>query len=1205
MEKFIKKLLSRDKLLVFLFFVLLSLFCFRKVIFSPGTVGHLLDWPFPSQVKELQTYFNEAFYAWHSHSLGSAQVFMVVSLWAGFWGFFGHLGLSGEWVSKFCLLSLIPLAGFSMYLLLNELFPSSSKEKKINLPAFFGSLFYAVSPVMINQVLGGAVLFLISYGLSPLGFLFFIKGVDEKGINWSRGIFLAFLWAIAGIDNHFLIFWAILFLFYILFTKEKKILYLKLFGFVVFLVLILHSFWLVGFFLNYRSNSTTFLTTGTNEFYLDNLIAHSGPLASVITLIANFNPNLFKEVMSLHLAKIWFLASLTLLIAIFSFSILSLRKKIVLYALCIVLVGIFFSKGIYTPFGGINLWLYRNFVPMNMFRTLHHIQFLVVFGYSLLVGNLFDYLRLKQGKISLVKPTLFFIFLMLIYIHPLLSGNINNGVFTFQEPKDLTIIKGIMDNLDGKPNNGGGYRILFFPTSGSVGYKDQRIDLSGGGSFSTVLYSPRPTLDSIIGSELGTKFAQYLERNVYLGGFSQNIDRVLALANIKYLIPRDDLVYLHLPFGKSFWEQKGAYQKLIDFLGKQKELNRVISYFDMSLWENKNFLPHFYIPQNIIYSNDNIESLSDIASFGDWKIRSAIYLKPETSRGNGEVFLEGENKDIEDFMLDIKNKENFKNNLQFPYVKYKPPSFIYFLVLKKGQFEEWRVRKDQEKLIDKKLFFASKRMSEFEKFADENIDKLTDSSIKNYEKKMDEVIEEIGRLRDLKLKENMMIKLMAYWERHKEKIGEILDKEKERYNLQGEMGYIDVSKNWEEVFNRLYKKIILPESMIDFRNFEYSLEIPKGGNYLLMIKDLNGLTDYKVEIDGEILDQNGFKIREDGWINLSEKNLKEGEHILAFRLSEPKNLVGDNWQEMKGLEIGKKEITFYSQGFPPQQLNDLFQPIKDWSIDNFYYLTFDYKIESGNLDVGVLEEKAEYQNGEKIVKTEQSFGKTLSSNGIDNPEDWKKFETILQPNPEASGAKINFRSNSDSHGATKLGFRNLKVYKIIQPTVALRSVEPRSSNFNLQTPRITFVKFNPTKYKVRVEGAKVPYSLIFSESFNKGWKLYLNDQPLATNNQQYREIIASYFNDEIKESPPKNIFLDKSTFETWNKKSLPEDRHLLVNGYANSWYITPEDVGGKENYELIVEFWPQRLFYFGLGISGLTLLGCLGCLGYKFARKRN
>ena len=92
----------------------------------------------------------------------------------------------------------------------------------------------------------------------------------------------------------------------------------------------------------------------------------------------------------------------------------------------------------------------------------------------------------------------------------------------------------------------------------------------------------------------------------------------------------------------------------------------------------------------------------------------------------------------------------------------------------------------------------------------------------------------------------------------------------------------------------------------------------------------------------------------------------------------------------------------------------------------------------------------------------------------------------------------------------------------------------------------------------------------------------------------------------------------------------------MANGYANSWWVdldkicgqttiqnhpqTPPWKGGgifgKEgsvcarnadgsyDFEMVIEFWPQRLFYLGLGISGATLLGCLGYLGYGWVRRK-
>jgi hypothetical protein len=72
----------------------------------------------------------------------------------------------------------------------------------------------------------------------------------------------------------------------------------------------------------------------------------------------------------------------------------------------------------------------------------------------------------------------------------------------------------------------------------------------------------------------------------------------------------------------------------------------------------------------------------------------------------------------------------------------------------------------------------------------------------------------------------------------------------------------------------------------------------------------------------------------------------------------------------------------------------------------------------------------------------------------------------------------------------------------------------------------------------------------------------------------------------------------------------------MANGYANSWIINTEEICGAENskcvqnpdgtydFEMVVEFWPQRLFYLGLFISGATLFGCVGYLSYDYAKSR-
>ena len=154
------------------------------------------------------------------------------------------------------------------------------------------------------------------------------------------------------------------------------------------------------------------------------------------------------------------------------------------------------------------------------------------------------------------------------------------------------------------------------------------------------------------------------------------------------------------------------------------------------------------------------------------------------------------------------------------------------------------------------------------------------------------------------------------------------------------------------------------------------------------------------------------------------------------------------------------------------------------------------------------------------------------------------------------------------------------------------------NNLNLaQTPpTITFRKINPTRYEVKVKNATSPFFLVFSESYHPKWKAYIE-----TNNEQNKEkwqIIASYPKLHVKEAKHEWYEFTPQDIKYLFKKPLSEKYHLLVNGYANAWYIDPKKIGSS-NFTITLYFWPQSLFYLGLFISGATLLGCLGYLGYE------
>lgn len=169
-----------------------------------------------------------------------------------------------------------------------------------------------------------------------------------------------------------------------------------------------------------------------------------------------------------------------------------------------------------------------------------------------------------------------------------------------------------------------------------------------------------------------------------------------------------------------------------------------------------------------------------------------------------------------------------------------------------------------------------------------------------------------------------------------------------------------------------------------------------------------------------------------------------------------------------------------------------------------------------------------------------------------------------------------------------------------------------SDNGNNTGPILEFAEVNPAKYRLRIHYAKSELPLIFSENFNVLWKLYLMDSgDLGKNypDQSAKEIQGTIQNDKLSYG---------NFFETWFRRPIENDKnHLEVNGFANSWIIDPQKLcsenlrkckinsDGTYDFEIVVEFWPQRLYDFSLIASLLIFFVCIGYLGYDMVRKKS
>lgn len=151
---------------------------------------------------------------------------------------------------------------------------------------------------------------------------------------------------------------------------------------------------------------------------------------------------------------------------------------------------------------------------------------------------------------------------------------------------------------------------------------------------------------------------------------------------------------------------------------------------------------------------------------------------------------------------------------------------------------------------------------------------------------------------------------------------------------------------------------------------------------------------------------------------------------------------------------------------------------------------------------------------------------------------------------------------------------------------------------DIQGIQLIYKRINPTKYKVVIRNVTKPFLLVFQNQYSENWKLYSSNFSLNTN-----KIIDSYFDGSISEIALEDRIIDSNPFETNRFKSLFDDSHVQVNGYANAWYITPQKISEGKDYELIVEMTSQKIFYYSFGITVVTL--CIFLLyGIRIFTKR-
>lgn len=246
-----------------------------------------------------------------------------------------------------------------------------------------------------------------------------------------------------------------------------------------------------------------------------------------------------------------------------------------------------------------------------------------------------------------------------------------------------------------------------------------------------------------------------------------------------------------------------------------------------------------------------------------------------------------------------------------------------------------------------------------------------------------------------------------------------------------------------------------------------------------------------------------------------------------------------------------------------------------------YRLKFNYKSSTmgGNLGASIVIP----QSG--VIK---EYNLTSNTRG-----GWKHFAKVFSLPSNTHRITIYLYSGSNDLKSSMAAYKQLSLssYAANYHNVIVTQKKPTAY---LSSPReLSVINSGPIYDKVAVKGATGPFLLALAQSFNPGWKLYL--QPLSKNASSSNNLGIN-----LLEQP--YIFNNK---------------HVKINAYDNGWWVNPnfikrhygpsyyhQNSNGSIDFNLVVYFQPQFYFYIGSLVSVLSFVIIIGFWRFQIKQRR-
>lgn len=1111
--------------------------------------------------------------SWAEVFFGMASGLMVAAApMFAFLAFLQGISIPGFILQALFFMGMTFLTLYSMYTFTSELFPKAPKNLWV-----FSSVFYLFNPYSImiiwNRFLPNFNLF---YSFLPLGLALFIRGLKLRDYRYS--LLLAILAAIFSYafaaPAQSLLFWFLILvttLYQLIFVNRN--LYVLKYFFLTLSLWTVANFWWIAQELYYRFSGLFAVISGsvfTSSGNLETLRGLSESLGQISNILLMQHGTFYTTATSIPFKwPLFYSHPLSLLLqwsVIIFVLFVAIRKRndvAVRFLLLLFVISIFLSKGTSEPMGGLFYLAFKNISLLEFFRNpFEKLGLLIPLSLSPLFGlavNEAELLVEGSKKILRTLVRTFFIFYLFVFMgFPFFTGL----VFTSYNPPANNPKIGYQvkvpeyyreaDNwLSSVPDD---FRFMSLPIGGEGIFYNWEKGYAGVEE-SAVLFS-KPSFSYGTTTPYYQDIISSLERL-----FMEHVDfyKVARLLNIKYLLFRPDF-----DFRLSNMRDPATLEKLLEERVNTSEakLAFIRNFSPLKFYEfsTETMLSKFFVGGQPIETN-KIGNLEDIywgeAEKNDFLILTGTDFSKESVKirlihPDATFNIKGPNP------LSYSSDSNI-----IPFVERTSTNKIYPLVLLREKLTQLSTLKFASK-TEYELTLLGKRIVEAKLAGETGDQEAVKKSLTLYKDALEATIDKIRLLSEQEgggtWREDFLKKA---FETHLTLLEEL--KKSFAGNVQAVAFINETEKLIREKSSKLniiptYEVAMKDNFPIDNRVI-YHFEVDTPGEYELLFPEKSWLTYFDllssmpIQINQEISIKSLVSTKE-GYLTLGKIYFDKGINEIGFNLTGPTNLVDFEDQ------IVMKET---------EDLAEIKFPIKNFDPRVSYNVSFDYYVRSGlspkvslaqNTDKTV---DAKYQRIYEESSSQdnywfdfRSFSKQITPSGYADAADlvitiapWNDCEQLFGYD-KTKCLDISFKEKFNRQ--SEVVIKNLKVERALPREPVLRSFT-QSVNSAPSGIEIASTKINPTRYIVSIKGAKAPFTLVFSELFNPGWKIY----------------------------------------EGQGKEPLADAKHYFVNGYANAWKV--EKTG---DYNLIVEYWPQRVLSLGYILSGLFVL--LGTI-YLFLNK--